>query len=107
MNKCLFHVGNAWLMNGKNVNVLLQIKTIFITYVACVHAEKPAHLGSLIRVYTVCVVPTDAQAYLSVPFFAYVIRSVSIWSASNDYGVSPDSDEHIYVICTVMYIIVA
>ena len=46
--------------------MLLQIETNFITYVTCVHADGPAHLG-IIRVYIVCIDPADAQADLGVP----------------------------------------
>ena len=34
-----------------------------------------------------------------------VIRSVSIWSTSNDYGVSLEADEHIYIHVHYMYIV--
>ena len=51
----------------KNVNMLLQIKTNFITYVTCIHAEKPAHLG-IIRVYIVFTDPADAKTDLGVPY---------------------------------------
>ena len=57
---CLGHIADGW----KNVNMLLQIETYFITYVTCIHADWPAHLGSLIRVYIVCVDLVDAQADL-------------------------------------------
>ena len=50
----------------KNVNMLLQIETNFITYVTCIHTDGPAHLG-IIRVYICFTDPADAQADLSVP----------------------------------------
>ena len=37
----LEHIADEW----KNVNMLLQIETNFITYVTCIHVEGPAHLG--------------------------------------------------------------
>ena len=48
--------------------MLLQIELFFITYGACKHAEGPAHLGSLIRFYIVCLDPAEAQADLGVSF---------------------------------------
>ena len=69
---CLEHIADEW----KNVNMLLQIETNLITYVPGVHTDRPAHLGSLIKVYTVCkhnlcsivtsIDPADAQSNLSV-----------------------------------------
>ena len=37
----LEHIADEW----KDVNMLLQIETNFITYVTCIHADGPAHLG--------------------------------------------------------------
>ena len=59
----LEHIADEW----KNVNMLLQIETHFITYVTFVHTDESAHLGSLIRVYISCTDPADAQADLGVP----------------------------------------
>ena len=58
----LEHIADEW----KNVNMLLQIDTDFITYVTCIHADGPTHLG-IIRVCLVCIDPADAQADLGVP----------------------------------------
>ena len=58
----LEHIADEW----KTVIMLLQIETYFITYVTCIHADGPAHLG-IIRVYIVCTDPADAQADLDVP----------------------------------------
>ena len=60
---CLGHIADGW----KNVNMLLQIETYFITYVTGIHTDWPAQLDSLIRVYIVCVDLVDAQADLGVP----------------------------------------
>ena len=38
---CLEHIAYEW----KNVKMLLQIETNFITYVACIHADWPAYLA--------------------------------------------------------------
>ena len=72
-----------------------------------VNADRPAHLHGQSNQGLHClqtescskvtsVDPVNAQADLSVPC-SHVIRSVSIWRASNDFGASLDSDEHIYV----------
>ena len=57
----LKHIADEW----ENVNMLLQIETNFITYVACIHAEGPAHLG-IIRVYIGFTDPADAQDNLCI-----------------------------------------
>ena len=60
---CLKYIADEW----ENVNKLLQIETNFITYVTCTHADWPVHLGSLIRLYIVCIDLADAHADLGVP----------------------------------------
>ena len=37
----LKHIADEW----KNVNMLFQIETNFITYEICAHEDGPAHLG--------------------------------------------------------------
>ena len=58
----LEHIADEW----KNVNMLLQIEINFITYVTCIQADGPAHLG-IVRVYICFTDPAFAQADLGVP----------------------------------------
>ena len=58
----LEHIADEW----KNVNVILQKETNFITNVTCINADGHAHLD-ISRVYIVCIDPADAKADWDVP----------------------------------------
>ena len=85
----LEHIADEW----KNVNILLQIETNFITYVTCIHAEGAAHLG-IIRVYIVFTDPADVQADLGVHCSHMSWSQFLFGAPKNDYGVSLQADEH-------------
>ena len=83
-----------------NRNLLYYICDLHTRRLACTSGQSNQGLHCLRR-------PCGCTSCSECTLFALVIRPVSIWSTSNDYGISLDSDEQIYVLVQCMYSMVA